>query len=913
MSSRPSRPRTGTGCRALVVLEVDIGLGVEQRPHGVGPAGAVVATMHGRRPGGVARIDVGAVGERRRDRDDVAGCRRREEPLVDGPSAASPKRSGSPYDDEVDASGRRPGNALIAPVDLAGSRLAEFEPLARAGDGPRRVRLRRRRLVGRADPRRQHDEAWRRYGSGRGSSSMSRRSTRRPRCSGATVSMPRRRSRPMAVHGLAHPDGEVATARAAAAAGRAVHAVDDVERARSRRSRPRPRTADRWFQLYTQADPGRTPRARRAGRRRRLRRDHPDRRPAAARLSRARPPLTASQLPALGNFADVACRRMRPGSTPTDFDVLERPAPGRLTWADLAAIRSWSDLPLVLKGILTAEDAALAVEHGVDAIVVSNHGGRQLDRVAAADRRPRGGRRRPSTAGPRSGSTAASGAASTSRSPWRSAPGRCSSAGRSCGRSRRRRGRASPGPGDPARGVRDRAGAPRHADPGRRSPAAHVRPAILGTLRRMTVPLPPVDPALVETARPRSTSTPRRRATRELAATIDRANRLYHVEDAPEMQRRRVRPAVPRARRPRDRVPGADHRRLADPAGRWRPDRRRRSTRSAIGDRCSACRTRSATTSCGRSTRGCGAASACRAAPEPAPDLRYVAELKIDGLADHAALRARPVRPGRDPRRRHDRRGRDRRTCGRSRPSPTRLTEPATADVRGEVFMPKAEFARINAEREEAGLPLYANPRNSGAGSLRQKDPAVTASRLLSAWTYQLLEEGDGSLATQSGALDRLAALGLPGQPGPRGRPRHRGRHRLHRALARGAPRAAVRDRRRRRQGRPVRPAGAARHGQPGAALGDRLQVPAGAGRDRRRGHRPVRRADRDADAGRPPRPRSRSPARPSPGRRSTTSTRSAARTSASATASCSRRPATSSRRSSGRSSSGGPATSASS
>ena len=41
--------------------------------------------------------------------------------------------------------------------------------------------------------------------------------------------------------------------------------------------------------------------------------------------------------------------------------------------------------------------------------------------------------------------------------------------------------------------------------------------------------------------------------------------------------------------------------------------------------------------------------------------------------------------------------------------------------------MPKAEFARINAEREEAGLPLYANPRNSGAGSLRQKDPGVTA------------------------------------------------------------------------------------------------------------------------------------------------------------------------------------------
>ena len=62
--------------------------------------------------------------------------------------------------------------------------------------------------------------------------------------------------------------------------------------------------------------------------------------------------------------------------------------------------------------------------------------------------------------------------------------------------------------------------------------------------------------------------------------------------------------------------------------------------------------------------------------------------------------------------------------------------------------MPKAEFARINAEREEAGLPLYANPRNSGAGSLRQKDPPVTASRQLSTWTYQLLEEDGTAAAT---------------------------------------------------------------------------------------------------------------------------------------------------------------------
>src|SRR4029079_13776471 len=75
---------------------------------------------------------------------------------------------------------------------------------------------------------------------------------------------------------------------------------------------------------------------------------------------------------------------------------------------------------------------------------------------------------------------------------------------------------------------------------------------------------------------------------------------------------------------------------------------------------------------------------------------------------------------------------------------PPKLAEAATLDARGEVFLPKAELGRINAEREEAGLALYANPRNSGAGSLRQKDPQVTASRQLSTWTYQLLEE-DGT------------------------------------------------------------------------------------------------------------------------------------------------------------------------
>ena len=83
-----------------------------------------------------------------------------------------------------------------------------------------------------------------------------------------------------------------------------------------------------------------------------------------------------------------------------------------LTWDQLDEIRSWAPLPLVLKGVMTGEDARLAVDHGADAVWVSNHGGRQLDRVQApvevlsrGRRRRRGpgrgvpGRRRPPRAG----------------------------------------------------------------------------------------------------------------------------------------------------------------------------------------------------------------------------------------------------------------------------------------------------------------------------------------------------------------------------------------------------------------------------------------------------------------------------------------------------------------------------------
>jgi len=155
-------------------------------------------------------------------------------------------------------------------------------------------------------------------------------------------------------------------------------------------------------------------------------------------------------------------------------------------------------------------------------------------------------------------------------------------------------------------------------------------------------------------------------------------------------------------------------------------------------------------------------------APEPAPELTYGAELKIDGLA--ITLRYERGRFVQGATRGDGTTGEDVTANLRTIAAvPARLTEPATLDARGEVYMPKAEFARINAEREEAGQPLYANPRNSGAGSLRQKHPHVTASRQLSTWSYQLIEdEGDpaaSSVPSQSTALDRLAALGFAVNP----------------------------------------------------------------------------------------------------------------------------------------------------
>ncbi len=95
--------------------------------------------------------------------------------------------------------------------------------------------------------------------------------------------------------------------------------------------------------------------------------------------------------------------------------------------------------------------------------------------------------------------------------------------------------------------------------------------------------------------------------------------------------------------------------------------------------------------------------------------------------------------------------------------TPVEGVVPSLLEVRGELYMRRSAFAQLNAERVAAGLPIFANPRNSAAGSLRQKDPAVTASRELHYWAYHLAEvEGLPGLTSHLQTLEYLRRAGLP-------------------------------------------------------------------------------------------------------------------------------------------------------
>lgn len=84
---------------------------------------------------------------------------------------------------------------------------------------------------------------------------------------------------------------------------------------------------------------------------------------------------------------------------------------------------------------------------------------------------------------------------------------------------------------------------------------------------------------------------------------------------------------------------------------------------------------------------------------------------------------------------------------------------------RGEVFITKADFLKLNQDLEIKGEKTYLNPRNTAAGSLRQLDPTITASRPLKLYLYQIVESSEPLPQTQSGILDYIASFGLPVNP----------------------------------------------------------------------------------------------------------------------------------------------------
>ncbi len=88
-----------------------------------------------------------------------------------------------------------------------------------------------------------------------------------------------------------------------------------------------------------------------------------------------------------------------------------------------------------------------------------------------------------------------------------------------------------------------------------------------------------------------------------------------------------------------------------------------------------------------------------------------------------------------------------------------------TVEVRGEVYMAKSAFARLNEERDLAGKPVFANPRNAAAGSLRQKDPRVTASRDLATFVYAVADPAMVQVSTQAQFLDWLRSCGFSVNP----------------------------------------------------------------------------------------------------------------------------------------------------
>ncbi len=145
-------------------------------------------------------------------------------------------------------------------------------------------------------------------------------------------------------------------------------------------------------------------------------------------------------------------------------------------------------------------------------------------------------------------------------------------------------------------------------------------------------------------------------------------------------------------------------------------------------------------------------------------DITFICELKIDGLA--VSLTYEDGKFVRGATRGDGTVGEDITVNLRTvRTIPLVLKEKETLEVRGEVFMPKASFEKLNQKRAEKGEELFANPRNAAAGSLRQLDPKIAASRNLDIFIHAVGVWENNELETQSAQLEKLRELGFKTNP----------------------------------------------------------------------------------------------------------------------------------------------------
>jgi len=142
-------------------------------------------------------------------------------------------------------------------------------------------------------------------------------------------------------------------------------------------------------------------------------------------------------------------------------------------------------------------------------------------------------------------------------------------------------------------------------------------------------------------------------------------------------------------------------------------------------------------------------------------EVEYVVELKFDGLA--VALTYEEGKLVRGATRGDGVKGEDITANLKTiRSIPLEISQSKTMEVRGEVYMPRKEFQRLNVLREEEGESPFANPRNAAAGALRVLDPAITASRKLGIFIYSVGFIDDNNLQTHSELQEKLASLRFP-------------------------------------------------------------------------------------------------------------------------------------------------------